>query len=208
MTLLARIGKTTPTSINDDLRMWNGFFDTLLPPSLALANERHQADNPHHGSFPPKLMTDFLRAMNSTFKKALFGRLAPGRHAGSLRISNNVDMAQLNPDPVETRPPHRVLKEPMVLYHDPSNLSLEAPAFDTPALSYRHVKFGIQSGPHWLRKTRTRESLVLGRQAVYLLKTVGGSRSLSVTLYNIEAAPLQHENFMASRSISRPLPHG
>lgn len=79
-------------------------------------------------------MTVVLGPVNSTWRKAPFGSLSFGRLAGSLQI-NNVDMAQLKPDPVETHPPYRVLKEPMVLYHDPSNLSLEAPAFETTALS-------------------------------------------------------------------------
>ncbi len=81
-----------------------------------------------------KPMTVVLGPVNSTSRKAPFGTHSFGRLAGSLQI-NNVDMAQLKPDPVETHPPHRVLKEPMVLYHDLSNPSLEAPAFEAPTLS-------------------------------------------------------------------------
>lgn len=76
-----------------------------------------------------------------------------------------------------------------------------------PLYRYRHVRFGIQSCPHRLWKTRTRNSLVLGRRtAIY--SRPSEARSLPVRLHNIKAAPLLHENFTASRSISRPLPHG
>jgi hypothetical protein len=128
ITLLVQTGKATPRLIDEDLRPRIG----SPTPLNRRRGTRAPADRQRSSSeLLSKTNEGHPAVTEPRIHRNLFGRPSFVRHGGTHQI-NNVDMAQLKPDPVETHPPPSSLqKEPIAS----SDLSLATPTREAAASS-------------------------------------------------------------------------